>query len=45
MLASKGVPLACEREMGGTGEGVERWATWKREEERREMWNVPESGI
>ncbi len=34
VVAAKGVPFACEREMGGTGEGVKRWAT---QEERRRM--------
>ncbi len=46
MLAIKDVPfVACEREMGGTGEGVKRWATSGREEERRRMSDGPESGI
>ena len=38
MVAAKGVPFACEREMGGTGEGVKRCATSGREEERKRMW-------
>lgn len=45
VVAAKGVPFACEREMGGTGEGVKRCATSGREEERRRMWDAPESGI
>ena len=31
--------------MGGTREGVKRWAISGREEERRRMWEAPESGI
>ena len=45
VVAMRGSPLAWEREMGGTGEGVNRWDSSGREEERRRIWDAPESGI
>ena len=44
-VAVSGLLSACEREMGGTGEGVKRWERLGREEERRRMCEAPESGI
>ncbi len=43
--ATRGAPLAWDRVMGGTREGVNRWAISGREEERRRIWEAPESGI
>ena len=37
--------MAWEREIGGTGEGVNKWDSSGREEERSRMWDAPESGI
>ena len=45
VVARRGSPLAWEREIGGTGEGVNKWDSSGREEERSRMWDAPESGI
>ena len=37
--------MAWEREIEGTGEGVNKWDSSGREEERSRMWDAPESGI
>jgi hypothetical protein len=46
-VAVNGRPSACEREMGGTGEGVKRWERLGsgREDERKRICEAPESGI
>ena len=44
-VAVNGQPSACEREMGGTGEGVKRWERLGREDERNRICEAPESGI
>ena len=45
VVAMRGSPLAWDREIGGTGEGVNKWDSSGREEERRRIWDAPESGI
>ena len=45
VVARRGSPLAWEREIGGTGEGVNRWERLGREDERKRMCDAPESGI
>ena len=45
VVARRGSPLAWEREIGGTGEGVKRWERLGREDERKRIWEAPESGI
>ncbi len=37
--------MAWDRVIGGTREGVNRWAISGREEEQRRIWEAPESGI
>ncbi len=44
-VAVSGRLSACEREMGGTGEGVKRWERLGREDERKRICEAPESGI
>ena len=42
VVARRGSPLAWEREIGGTGEGVKRWERLGREDERKRIWEAPE---
>jgi hypothetical protein len=43
--ATRGAPLAWDRVIGGTREGVNRWAISGRGDARRMIWEAPESGI
>ena len=45
VVAMRGSPLAWDREIGGTGEGVNKWERLGREDERKRMCDAPESGI